>query len=41
VVCRRKYHGGLGIHGLEVKNTTLLGKWLYKLLTEDVPGKLY
>jgi hypothetical protein len=25
----------LGIHDLEVKNTALLGKWLFKLLTED------
>ena len=35
VVCRPKDQGGLGIHDLEVKNTALLGKWLYKLLTED------
>ena len=34
VVCRPKGQGGLGIHELEVKNTTLLGKCLYKLLTE-------
>jgi hypothetical protein len=27
--------GGLGVHDLEVKNSALLGKWLYKLLTED------
>jgi hypothetical protein len=27
--------GGLGIHDLEVKNLALLGKWLFKLLTED------
>jgi hypothetical protein len=26
---------GLGIHDLEVKNTALLGKWLFKLLTEE------
>jgi len=25
----------LGIHDLEVKNRALLGKWLFKLLTED------
>ena len=25
---------GLGIHDLEIKNKALLGKWLYKLLTE-------
>ena len=27
--------GGLGIHDLEIKNKALLGKWLYKLLTEE------
>jgi hypothetical protein len=27
--------GGLGIHDLEVKNSALLGKWIFKLLTED------
>jgi hypothetical protein len=26
---------GLGIHGLQVKNTTLVVKWMFKLLTED------
>jgi hypothetical protein len=35
VVCTPKDQGGLGIHDLQVKNTALLGKWLYKLLTED------
>jgi hypothetical protein len=25
----------LGVHDLEVKNSALLGKWLFKLLTED------
>ena len=35
VVCRPKHQGGLGIHDLEIKNTALLGKWLFKLLTED------
>jgi hypothetical protein len=35
VVCRPNDHGGLGIHDLEVKNTALLAKWLFKLLTED------
>ena len=35
VVCRPKDQGGLGIHDLEIKNKALLGKWLYKLLTED------
>ena len=35
VVCRPKEQGGLGIHDLQVKNTALLGKWLYQLLTEE------
>ena len=35
VVCRPKDQGGLGIHDLDVKNRALLGKWLFKLLTED------
>jgi hypothetical protein len=30
-----KRSGGLGVHDLEVKNLALLGKWLFKLLTED------
>jgi hypothetical protein len=35
VVCLPKDQGGLGIQDLEVKNTTLLGKWLFRLLTGD------
>jgi hypothetical protein len=35
VVCRPKDQGGLGIHDLEVKNIAFLGKWLFRLLTED------
>jgi hypothetical protein len=35
VVCSPKDQGGLGICDLEVKNTALLGKWLFRLLTED------
>jgi hypothetical protein len=35
VVCTPKDQGGLGINDLQVKNTALLGKWLFKLLTED------
>jgi hypothetical protein len=35
VVCRPKDQGGLGVHDLEVKNSALLGKWMFKLLTED------
>jgi hypothetical protein len=34
-VCSPKDQGELGIHDLEVKNTVLLGKWLFKLLTEE------
>jgi hypothetical protein len=34
-VCSPKDQGGLGVHDLEVKNTALLGKWLFKLLTEE------
>jgi hypothetical protein len=35
VVCTPKDQGGLGIQDLQVKNTTLLGKWLFKLLTKN------
>jgi hypothetical protein len=35
VFCTPKDQGGLGIHVLQVKITALLGKWLFKLLTED------
>jgi hypothetical protein len=35
IVCSPKDQGGLGIHDLEVKNTALLGKWLFRLLTQD------
>jgi hypothetical protein len=34
VVCHPKHQGGFGIQDLEIKNGTLLGKWLFKLLTE-------
>jgi hypothetical protein len=40
-VCSPKDQGGLGIHDLAVKNTALLGKWLFKLLTEEGLGKPY
>ena len=30
-----KRAGGLGIQELQIKNSALLGKWLFKLLTED------
>ena len=35
VLCCPKDQGGLGVHDLEVKNRALLGKWLFKLLSED------
>jgi hypothetical protein len=35
VVCTPKDQGGLGVHDLQVKNIALLGKWLFKLLTEN------
>ena len=35
VVCRPRDQGGLGIHDLEIKNRALLGKWLFKLLSEE------
>jgi hypothetical protein len=35
VVCRPKDQGGLGVHDLQVKNSVLLGKCIFKLLTED------
>jgi hypothetical protein len=35
VVCLPKDQGGLGIHDLEFKNRALLGKWLFKLVSQD------
>jgi hypothetical protein len=35
VVCSPKDQDGLGIHDLDIKNTVLLGKWLFKLLTKE------
>jgi hypothetical protein len=35
VACHPKDQDGLGIHDLEVKNITILGKWLFKLLNKD------
>ena len=32
ILCQPKEQGGLGIHNLELKNTVLLSKWLYRLL---------
>jgi hypothetical protein len=34
-LCQPKDQGGLGILDLDVQNTMLLSKWLYKLLTSD------
>ncbi|WVZ62677.1 hypothetical protein U9M48_012392 [Paspalum notatum var. saurae] len=35
ILCRPKDQGGLGILDLNTKNSALLSKWLYKLLTSD------
>jgi hypothetical protein len=35
VACCPKDQSGLGIHNLSVKNTALMGKWLFNLLTEE------
>ncbi|WVZ75254.1 hypothetical protein U9M48_023328 [Paspalum notatum var. saurae] len=35
ILCQPKDQGGLGIHDLNIKNTALLSKWLFKLLTSD------
>jgi hypothetical protein len=35
IVCSPKDQGGLGINDLEIENMTLLGKWLFKFITED------
>jgi hypothetical protein len=35
VVCSPKDQAGPGVQDLEVKNTSLLGKWIFKLLTND------
>ncbi|WVZ64244.1 hypothetical protein U9M48_013796 [Paspalum notatum var. saurae] len=35
ILCQLKDQGGLGIQDLDVKNTALLSKWLFKLLTSD------
>ena len=35
IVCQPKELGGLGVSNLAVKNTSLLSKWLFKLLNED------
>ena len=35
MVCRPKDQGGLGVHELEIKNRALLGKWIFKILSEE------
>jgi hypothetical protein len=35
VICRPKDQGGLGVEVLELKNKSLLSKWLFKLLNEE------
>jgi hypothetical protein len=35
IVCRPKDQGGLGVEDLELKNKSLLSKWLFKLMNEE------
>ena len=35
IICRPKDQGGLGVEVLDIKNRSLLSKWLFKLLHED------
>jgi hypothetical protein len=35
IICWPKDQGGLGIEVLELKNKSLLSKWLFKLINED------
>jgi hypothetical protein len=35
VICRPKDQGRLGVHDIEVKNSALQDKWLFKALTKD------
>ena len=35
IICRPKDQGGLGIEVLDLKNKSLLSKWLFKLLNEE------
>jgi hypothetical protein len=35
IICRPKEQGGLGIEVLDIKNSCLLSKWLFKLLNEE------
>lgn len=40
IICRPKDQGGLGVQDLLIKNSALLGKWLFRLLTENVARSL-
>jgi hypothetical protein len=35
IICRPKEQGGLGVEVLELKNKSLLSKWLFKLINEQ------
>ena len=35
IMCRPKDQGGLGIEVLDIKNRTLLSKWLFRILHEE------
>jgi hypothetical protein len=35
IICRPKDQGGLGVEDLELKNKSLLAKWLDKLINEE------
>jgi hypothetical protein len=35
IVCQPKDQGGLGIQNLELQNSCLLSKWLFKLINEE------
>jgi hypothetical protein len=35
IICRPKDQGGLGIEVLDIKNSCLLSKWMFKLLNEN------
>jgi hypothetical protein len=36
IVYRPKDQRGLGIHDILIKNSALLGKWLFRLLTKNM-----
>jgi hypothetical protein len=35
MICRPKDQGGLGIEVLDIKNSCLLSKWLFKIINEE------